>query len=175
MISGAQRLARCAIMGALVTACSRDSEVRPDTSVSQPGPAAITSVAGDSAGRADDCPATGEWALCSVEKRLKRSGFVATRIESESPARAGFSVKPVVYTLGRGRLEVFIYDDAESMNRDMAGIDTLAVAPAGAAADWPAPPRLIRNGNLAAVYMDQTARQAERLEMALTAGAPSGR
>lgn len=145
---------------------AKDTSIATQSPPPAPSPIAAT--------KADDCPATGKWALCSVEKRLKRSGFVATRLPSESPARPGFSVKPAVYTLGRGRLEVFIYDDAGSMEKDIASMDTLTVSPAGTAPVWPSPAGLIRNGNLAAVYMDQSSRQAERLLMALTAGAPSG-
>ena len=81
---------------------------------------------------------------------------------------------PTVYTLGSGRLEVFLYEDAAAMEKDLAAMDTLTVAPPGAAPAWPSPPGLIRSGNLAAVYMGQSARQAERLTLAITAGAPSG-
>ncbi len=173
-LRGSRRGASVVLAIALASsACSSgdNNSATKDTSIATqsppPAPAATAT-------KADDCPATGKWALCSVEKRLKRSGFVATRLPSESPARPGFSVKPAVYTLGRGRLEVFIYDDARSMEKDIASMDTLTVSPAGAAPVWPSPAGLIRNGNLAAVYMDQSSRQAERLLMALTAGAPSG-
>ena len=119
------------------------------------------------------CPATGSWAICAIEKRLKRAGFVATRIDGDTASRPGFSVRPVSYTLGHGRLELFIYKDEASLATDMSAIDTLTVAPAGSSASWPSPPGLIRSGNLAAVYMGQTPRQAERLQLAITAGAPS--
>lgn len=122
-----------------------------------------------------DCPATGKWALCSLETRLKRSGFVATRIEGDTTARAGFSVKPLAYKLGRGRLEVFLYENAAALEKDVAGIDTVTVSPAGSPGAWPSPPGFVRSGNLAAVFMDQNARQAERLVLAITAGAPSAR
>jgi hypothetical protein len=156
----------------LLLACGRGDDRKPpaDTVVAaipaaaaRPGPV-----------RADECPATGLWALCSLEKRLKRSGFVARKIEGESPDRAGFAVKPTVFTLGGGRLEVFLYEDAAAMEKDIAALDTLTVAPPGTAPAWPSQPGLIRSGNLAAVYMEQTARQAERLTLAITAGAPSG-
>ena len=123
----------------------------------------------------EPCPATGKWAACTVEQRLRRSGFVASRMENESPVRAGFSIKPVVYKLGSGRLEVFIYDDESALRADMDKLDTLAVAPPGSGGQWGSPPGLIRTANLAAVFTDQTARQAERLILALTAGPPSGR
>ena len=121
----------------------------------------------------DACPATGRWALCSVEKRLKRSGFVLNKVEGEAPMRAGFTVKPAVYTLGHGRLEVFLYDDDQALTADMADIDTIAVAAPGSVSTWPSTPTLVRSGNLAAVFMDQTPRQSERFVLAITAGAPA--
>ena len=123
----------------------------------------------------DACPATGRWALCNLETRLRRAGFVAKKVDGEAPKRAGFSVTPIVYTLGHGRLEVFLYDDEASLAKDVAGIDTITVAPAGGASAWPSTPGFVRSGNLAAVFMDQSARQVERLVLAITAGAPTGR
>ena len=125
--------------------------------------------------RRDACPATGKWALCNFETRIRRAGFVARRVDEEAVKRAGFSVTPVVYTLGHGRLEVFLYDDEASLAKDLAGIDTITVAPPGAVAAWPSTPGFVRSGNLAAVFMDQSARQVERLVLAITAGAPTGR
>jgi len=107
-----------------------------------------------------------------VEKRLRQSGFVAKRTEGDAPPRPGFTVKPIVYSLGRARLEVFLYDDERAMARDVALIDTVLVAPPGSPSPWETTPFLVRSGNLAAVLLTQNARQAERLMLALTAGAP---
>lgn len=159
----------------ILAGCGTSEETEgPSTS---PAPSApIVQVESDTlqAGKGD-CPATGKWALCSLETRLRRSGFVATVIEGDTAARAGFSVKPVAYKLGRGRLEVFLYENSAALEKDVAGIDTVSVAPAGTPGAWPSPPALVRSGNLAAVFMDQNARQAERLVLAITAGAPSAR
>ena len=165
-----KRLASCLVL--LACGGGGDTNASSDTNAVSP-PAAEEAELPRAVGP-DDCPATGKWALCSVEKRLKRSGFVARKVEGESPQRAGFSVKPTVYTLGRGRLEVFLYEDAAALNEDISGLDTITVAPRGATPAWPSQPGLVRSGNLAAVFMDQTVRQAERLTLALTAGAPSG-
>jgi hypothetical protein len=107
----------------------------------------------------DPCPHTGRWALCSLERRLRQAGFVAKRVAGESSKRAGFTVAPVVYTLGRARLEVFIYDDSAALARDLIKVDTTTTP-------------VIRSGNLAAIYLGDNARQAERLSLAITAGAP---
>ena len=111
------------------------------------------------------------WALCSVEKRLVQSGFVVKRM-AETPRRAGFSVPPTVYTLGHSRLEVFIYPDEATLTREVAKIDTVTAAPRGAPSPWDTPPEFVRSANLAAVFLTDSPQQAERLMLALTAGAP---
>jgi hypothetical protein len=103
---------------------------------------------------------------------LRQSGFVLTRLEGEVPKRAGFSVQPAVYSLGKSRLEVFLYESELAMERDIGAMDTLTVAPRGSASAWESTPMLIRSGNLAAVLLTNNERQAERVMLALTAGAP---
>ena len=117
------------------------------------------------------CEHTGLWSACSLERRLKQSGFVVRKLD-EKPARAGFSIEPVVYSLGSSRLEVFIYPDEKALAKDMQSLDTLAVAPKGSTASWASPPTLIRSVNLAAVLLTQNQRQAERVVLAITAGPP---
>jgi hypothetical protein len=114
----------------------------------------------------------GRWAACTVERRLKQSGFVVTRLDTASRKREGFSVKPIVYSLGQSRLEVFIYKSEADASRDIAALDTLRVAPRGKTVAWEVPPLLIRSANLAAVLLTENARQAERASLALTAGPP---
>ena len=153
----------------IVAGCSGGSDKSP-ASAAQPAaaPAAATSTNAPSA-----CPHTGEWALCNVEQRLKQSGFVARRLSGESSKRAGFSVTPVAYSLGHARLEIFIYNDEAALARDIAKMDTVRVAPAGVTGSWgEVTPLLIRSGNLAAVYLGDNPRQADRVTLALTAGAP---
>ena len=156
-----------------LAACSEESGRVADTAAAAP----VATVAPSAASQkpvATDCPATGRWALCSLEKRLRRSGFVVTKLDSAAPSRPGFNVRPAVYKLGTGRLEVFLYEDATAMERDIAGIDTITVSPPGAVSVWSSDAALVRNGNLAAVHTGQSPRQAERLMLAITAGAPSG-
>ena len=118
------------------------------------------------------CPRTGRWALCSLEKRLEQSGFVVKRVGEGSPRRPGFSIAPTVYTLGRARLEVFVYPDEAALAKDIASIDTLTASPRGEPNSWETTPTLVRSGNLAAVFLTDSPVQAERLMLAVTAGAP---
>jgi hypothetical protein len=152
----------------MVAACGRDSE-KPPAPVA---PTSVPSVASLPDKTASACPHTGHWAICNVERRLRQAGFVARRMSGQSPQRPGFSVTPVVYSLARSRLEVFIYADEASLARDIARIDTVTVSPAGVATSWDGTPLLIRSGNLAAVFVGDNPRQADRLTLALTAGAP---
>jgi hypothetical protein len=160
------------VFAACAVACGK-SEEKPATASVAPASPAVTQPTQPAAGDANsDCPHNGLWAVCSVERRLKQSGFVAKKLD-ETPKRAGFSVKPRVYSLGRSRLEIFIYKDASDLTRDMAALDTVLVVPRGATTSpWESTPTLIRSGNLAAVLLTSSPLQAERVSLALTAGAP---
>ncbi len=118
------------------------------------------------------CPRTGRWALCSLEKRLQQSGFVVRRVGGEAPRRAGFSVAPAAYILGHSRLEVFVYPDEAALAKDIASIDTLTASPRGRSSVWETTPTFVRSANLAAVFLTDSPIQAERLTLAITAGAP---
>jgi hypothetical protein len=166
------------ILLVLVAACTRSSSDHTGTAASPatasdrvaPAPPAV---AGKPSPVAGGCPRTGKWALCSVENRLVQSGFVVRRLSGEAPHRAGFSVPPAVYTLGRSRLEVFIYPSESAVAADVAKLDTISAGPPGAKNPWPFfSPTFVRSGNLAAVFLTDNATQAERLTLALTAGAP---
>jgi len=118
------------------------------------------------------CARTGSWARCSVEKRLERSGFVVRPDTTRPIRRPGFSVLPTVYTLGRSRLEVFLYSSSDAAAHDVAGLDTVVAAPRGSRGGWPAQPTFVRNTNLIAVFLTDSPVQAERLSLALGAGPP---
>ena len=118
------------------------------------------------------CPRTGLWATCSVEKRLVQAGFVVNRGANPGPARPGFSVRPALYVLGKSHLEVFVYPTESAANADVAKLDTLGAAPRGSRNAWEVPPTFVRSANLLAVYLTENPTQAERLTLALTAGAP---
>lgn len=118
------------------------------------------------------CPRTGRWALCSLERRLKQAGFVVTRVAGDAPRRAGFSVTPAAYTLGHSRLEVFVYPDEAALVRDIAALDTVTASPRGKSGAWESVPTFVRSANLAAVFLTDSPVQAERLTLAITAGAP---
>jgi hypothetical protein len=173
MITRYQTILICALVagcgGSSDNAASLDSSRASGTNLSS----GAAPVAATSGGRtASPCPRTGKWALCSVEKRLAQSGFVPRPISGDSPRRAGFSVAPAVYRLGEARLEVFVYPDETSLSRDLEKLDTVTVAPRGSPSKWGRVPTFVRSANLIAVFLTGNPTQAERLTLALTAGAP---
>jgi len=172
----------CGAATACTRAASEDAGIASSTPptvtaegvASAPAAGSVTAAAKPGASPAAPvCPRTGRWALCSVERRLVQSGFVIRRVEGAPPRRAGFSVLPAVYTLGRSRLEVFIYPSEAPLAADVAKIDTVSAAPPGAKNPWPFfSPTFVRSANLAAVFLTDNPTQAERLTLAITAGAP---
>jgi hypothetical protein len=81
------------------------------------------------------------------------------KIEEDTTKFAGFSVKPIIYQLGKSRAQIFSYSDSAAQARDVVRVDTTAVT-------------LVRSANLAAIYIGNNPRQAERFALALSAGAP---
>jgi len=167
------------LASATLSACSRSSSENADTAASASTTSAVVGareagVTASSTPTRSACPRTGMWALCSVETRLVQSGFVVRRATSEGSRRAGFTVTPVIYMLGRSRLEVFIYPSESALAADVAKIDTITAAPRGAPNQWGLGmmPTFVRSANLAAVFLTDNPTQAERLTLALTAGAP---
>jgi hypothetical protein len=166
---------------AVLAACSRSSSDSAEAAGSVPTTSTVASASltgsaasgtGTSSAAPSKCPRTGLWATCSVETRLGQSGFVVRRVKEEAARRPGFSVPPVAYNLGKTRLEVFIYPTESALAADMARIDTVIAAPRGARNPWLMIPTFVRSANLAAVFLTDNPTQAERLTLALTAGAP---
>lgn len=166
---------RCCAIGftllLALAACRSNPESTKD-SASVVVPAQTTAAINSTAGKASPCPHTGLWAECSVERRLKQSGFVVKRVDSVATERAGFSVKPIVYSLGKSRLEVFLYENEKALAKDVAKLDTVLVVPIGSVSTWPTTPTFIRSANLIGILTSGNQRQAERVVLAITAGAP---
>lgn len=147
------------LVGTTLGACGKDSA--PARANTPAGTPAASGSAQTAIPVNPSCPANGLWAVCSVEKRLKQAGFVAQLIDSIGDRRAGISVEPVSYKLNKSRLELYLYGDAAALQREIAKIDTTKIAPV-----------FIRSGNLVALLFTDDGTQAERLALALTAGAP---
>jgi len=160
-------------VAAFAAACNSSKPPSADTSTAAARVVQSAPAPSSQAAAASNCLHDGKWALCSIERRLRQSGFVVKRLDADTARRAGFSVKPVVYDLGRSRLEVFLYRDSSSLAHDIAKLDTLSAGPVGVPSQWgEVPPIFIRSANMAAVILSQDARQIERATLVLTAGPP---
>jgi hypothetical protein len=169
-----------ALAAAALAACRSDRSARTDSAAAASTPAATSGATPTAAGGAGgsaaavgatDCPVTGRWAPCLVEKRLKEAGFVPA--PAPDTVRHDFlSVPGRSYTLGRAELQVFVYPDSVTVARDVAALDTVRVAPKNAAATWQVRPTFIRSANLVALLISTNERQIERVQLALTAGPP---
>jgi len=159
----------------LTLACGRGRDAseasKSSTLVAVSQPVAVASTSSSSSSKSA-CPRTGQWAACSVEQRLVRSGFVVVPVKDKPDRRPGFSVLPNVYHLGHSRLEVFLYPSPAAAAADVARLDTLTSSPKGAKRTYVTAPTFVRSGNLLAVLLTDSPVQADRLSLALTAGAP---
>lgn len=84
------------------------------------------------------------------------------------------SVAGTAYRIGNDELQVFIYPSAEARERDSMRLDSTTAAPPGARQGWPSTPTLIVSNNLLAIMLSRREQQIERVQLALTAGLPSG-
>ncbi len=159
----------------LTAACGRGGDAaeasKSSTFVTVSQPVAAGAASSSSTSKST-CPRTGQWAACSVEQRLVRSGFVVVPVKDKPERRPGFSVLPNVYQLGHSRLEVFLYPSPSAAAADVARLDTLTSSPKGAKRTYVTAPTFVRSGNLLAVLLTDSPVQADRLSLALTAGAP---
>jgi hypothetical protein len=138
--------------------------------------AARTAVSAEStrAAVAAAAPSTGKWDEAHLVERLVRSGLAPQAVEH--PRReASWGAPVLAWHVANATLYAYIYPDSTARRRALSALDTLTLAPAGAASPWPDPHILIVQNNLAAVLVGGSDRQQERVSLALTAGLASSR
>lgn len=120
-----------------------------------------------------DCPVDGMWRECGLLERLVRSGM-APKVVGDTMHTTLFSVPGIRLTIGRGgTLTVFYFADSTAARQAAARIDTMHVRmPGDTIGPWAGTPHFIRSANLIAVLESDNARQVERIQLAITAGAP---
>jgi hypothetical protein len=167
-ISHRHSLAAAALLA--VAACSSGE---PPADSARGGTAgASASVPTTGGGAATDAGTNGLWNAASLEKRLDLQGMAPRRLPD--PVQHTFlSETGTAYQLGNAELQVFIYDDAAAVARDVARLDTLTVSPPAAPVQWPRKATLITNANLAAILLSENPLQIERVQRALMAGTGS--
>lgn len=117
------------------------------------------------------CPSTGPWAACTVLERLDRAGL-APRRDSGDVQVAPLTQSGMRVHLGSAVLEVFIYADVASRERDEARLDKREFIEPAAEPTLRGEPTLIRNANLLAILHSRSDHQRERVADAITAGLP---
>lgn len=166
----ARRCAAVLAMGsAVLLACSPDVP-QSDVTVTSGAPAAVRpSSAGDV-----NCPRTGQWQPCGLIDRVTKAGL-SFKATGDSVSVPFFDVPGVRYRVAvTDTLLAFFFPDSAAVDRAVAQLDTVRMTPAtDSLMPWPSVPSVIRSGNLLALYFAESARQTERLRLAITAGAPA--
>jgi hypothetical protein len=159
---------RCFVAAFALLACEKPAkDARPVESKSaSPSPVAVTP--GD-----PRCPATGQWAECSVLYRLDRSGL-APHIDSTGTAsEKALTGRPLLIKFGTtSRLEIFLYSDSAARIADARKLDRTALVGATGPQTLRRERTLIENANLIGLLSSINDRLRERVSDALTAGAP---
>lgn len=162
----------------LLVACEREARPVSDSAtpvVAAPAPPAtdrvIAAVPGGTSGR-PICPATGLWSVCAILERLDRSGLAPIRDSSAVATEAPLEAKGLLIKIGRGELEVYIYESASARERDDARLDRSKYVVYPAPLPMSPVPTLVTSANLIAVLHSRNDHLRERVSDAITAGPP---
>jgi hypothetical protein len=120
---------------------------------------------------AKGCVHDGRWRPCALVDRLEKAGLVV-KAEPDTARYEFLSVPGLRYTVGRGEVLAFFYDDTTRLARDVAALDTVRVAPAGTLRHWDVHPTFVRSGNLVVILLTLSEQLMDRLQLAVQAGAP---
>jgi len=153
------------MLALVVVACSKQDAPVPASDASAPAAAATQGVG--------TCPATGQWAECSILYRLERSGFVPKIDSGAKPTEKSLTGKPLVMTIGRGAtLEVYLYPDSATRVADGAKLDRAHLVSATAEQTIERERTLIESSNIIGLLTSLSSHQRERVSDALIAGPP---
>ncbi|HEY0928548.1 MAG TPA: hypothetical protein VGE27_01410 [Gemmatimonas sp.] len=155
---------------ALVTvACGGDTKAADSTvAVAQLPPVARPLTPSDSA-----CPKDGTWKGCALEDRINKAGIPIKVLDT---IRVPYFAEPGVrYRIGRvATMAAFYFPDSAAGAKATEKLHRIRMTPPDdSIGAWPAPPfEGVRSANLIAVLFDVNGTQAERVRLAITAGAP---
>ena len=139
-------------------------------------PPPVKSVSAESlVARVDTCPGDGLWHPCVLAERVKRMGFDAKVLETDTTRVPFLSPPGLHYQIGKaGLLIAFYLADSVSAKKSWVALDTVRLVPlTDTVMPWPSKPLTIRSGNLVAAFFGTSATQIERIGLALRAGVPS--
>lgn len=158
------RVMSAAIAISVAAACGTKSEPPPPA-------ASSTAVANATPTPAGSCPATGQWARCSILDRLDHAGL-APRVDSEPATESPLSQKGLLVHVGRADLKLFIYPDSNARRADEQKLDHSKYVEIDAEPGINQEATLIRSVNVLAILKSINDHQRERVSDAITAGPP---
>lgn len=153
----------------LLVACEREARVVADSSRVM-APAAITQQPAPVQGKAE-CPATGLWSECAVFQRIERAGL-APRVDSAGATEPPLTPRGHLLRVGNSELELYIYPDAPSREREASTLDREKYVDHSAPLPMRPRPTLIQSANLIAILHSRNDHQRERVADAIAAGPP---
>lgn len=140
-------------------------------------PASPVSTVGTSAAAAPSaqlplCPATGLWAECAIVYRLERAGL-APRVDSSAPVtEERLTVAGRKILIGRSELEVYLYPDVASREREQRAMDMSNYVVYPAAVPMKPVPTLVYSANAIVILHSRNDHQRERVSDLIGAGPP---
>jgi hypothetical protein len=157
-------LAACVV----ATACGGDTPAPDSASATSAAPVPRPPTPSDSA-----CPRDGTWKACALEDRINKAGIGIRVLDTITVPF--LPVPGVRYKIGKtATMAAFYLADSATGAKATEGLDRLHLTPRGdTLGAWPAAPfEAIRSANLIAVLFGVNSTQAERVRLAITAGAP---
>ena len=124
------------------------------------------------ASRAASIPATGLWSEEHLLDRLVRAGVAPRRMEEPPAGPRWMPGEPRAFLAGGGEVYVWIFADSSARRSVTDGLDPRTGTPTGETVPFVAPMLFLVQNNLAAFVTGGTARNQERIALALQAGLP---
>ena len=119
------------------------------------------------------CPRDGTWKACHLEDRINKAGMGIKVLDTLHLATVD---QPAIhYRIGKtATLAALFFPDSAAGQEATAALDAHTLTPPGdTLGGWPARPiEVVRSANLIAVLFGVSETQAERVRLAITAGAP---
>lgn len=156
------------LVGAALPAACSDAPAPEKAPVTYSTPVPRPPTPSDSA-----CPRDGLWRACHLEDRINKAGMGIKVLDTITVPY--FDSKGTRYKIGKtAKLVAFYFADSLAGAKATESLDKLRLTPPGdTIGRWPtAPFEAIRTANMIAVLFEVNATQAERVRLALTAGAP---
>ncbi|HEU4995027.1 MAG TPA: hypothetical protein VFT29_09405 [Gemmatimonadaceae bacterium] len=159
-----------ALAAMLVVACGRERGGKSRAAVGGSAQVVATPPA-QAVNTSQACPATGLWSECAVFQRLDRAGL-APRRDSATVSEPPLTPPGLLLRVGNSELELYIYPDAGTREREEARLDRAKYVDYAAPLSMQPLPTLIHSANLIAILHSRNDHQRERVADAITAGPP---